>query len=254
VRRRLLAAVAALVLAAVGALVLVAYARGADQRAMAGTTTVQVLVVAKPVPEGTPATALPDLVRTELLPAKAATPGRVRSLRDIAGQVATTDLKPGEQLLASRFAAPSSLRTPGTVDVPKGDQEVSVLLEPQRAVGGRLAAGNDVGVYVSYKLPDGTGLTHVVLHKVLVTQVQGAAAPASSSNTAAAKDGTQAAAATPAPSQSLIVTLAVTSKEAEPIVWGMEHGTIWLALEPDGADTSGTTVIGPGNVYTEAYQ
>jgi pilus assembly protein CpaB len=252
VRRRLLAALAALVLAAVGALVLVAYARGADQRAMAGTTTVQVLVVAKPVPEGTPAAALPDLVRTELLPAKAATPGRVHSLRDLAGQVAAVDLQPGEQLLASRFAAPSSLRTPGTVDVPKGDQEVSILLEPQRAVGGRLAAGNDVGVYLSYKLPDGTGVTHVVLHRVLVTQVQGAMATAPSSDTP--KDGAQAAAATAAPSQSLMVTLAVTSKEAEPIVWGMEHGTIWLSLEPDGADTGGTTIIGPGNVYTGAYQ
>jgi pilus assembly protein CpaB len=89
---------------------------------------------------------------------------------------------------------------------------------------------------------------------VLATQVQGAMAPASSAEAAAAKDGAQTAAATPAPSQSLMVTLAVTSKEAEPIVWGMEHGTIWLSREPDGADTGGTTIVGPGNVYTGAYQ
>jgi pilus assembly protein CpaB len=248
VKRRLLAALTALVLAVVGALVLVAYAHGADRRAMAGMSTVSVLVVVKPVAEGTPASGLADLVRTELLPAVAAAPGRVRSLQDITGQVATADLKPGEQLLASRFAQPSSLRTPGTVAVPKGDQEVSVLLEPQRAVGGRLVAGDTVGVYLSQKSSDGGGQTHAVLHRVLVTQVQGAPAAASSSN---AKTGTQTAATA---TQSLMITLAVTSKEAEPIVFGMEQGTLWLSLEPDGSDTSGTAVIDPGNVYKGAYQ
>jgi pilus assembly protein CpaB len=250
--RRLLAALAALVLAAVGALVLVAYAKGADNRAMAGMATVQVLVVDAPIARGTPATDITGKVSTELLPVKAAVPGRVRSLTELGNRVATVDLKPGEQLLSSRFAAPSSLRTPGTVALPKGDQELSISLEPQRAAGGELVAGDKVGVYVSYKLPDGTGLSHVVLHKVLVTQVQGATAPASSSD---AKSGSQtAAAAAPAATQSVMVTLGLTSKQAEPVVWGMEHGTVWLALEPDDADTGGTTVISPGNVYTEAYQ
>jgi pilus assembly protein CpaB len=252
VRRRLLAALAALVLAVVGAVVLVAYARGADARAMAGMTTERVLVVVKHVPEGTPAAQLGDLVRTETLPARAAVSGRVQDLRDLAGKVTTTDLEPGEQLLAGRFAAASDLRTPGTVAVPKGDQELSVLLEPQRAAGGRLAAGDHVGVYVSYKLPDGTGVTDAVLHDVLVTQLQGASAPAPASDAAQKTDGK--AASGPAPVQSLMVTLAVTAKAGEPIVWGMEHGTVWLSLEPDGADTSGTSVIGQGNVYTGSYQ
>jgi pilus assembly protein CpaB len=252
VRRRFLAAVAALVLLVAGTAVLLAYVRGADARALAGTRSVNVLVVDQLIPSGSTAADVKAKVHTELVPTKVALPDRVTDLNSLDGEVASVDLQPGEQLLASRFAAPSSLRTPGTVDVPKGDQEVSVLLEPQRAVGGRLVAGNDVGVYVSSKLPDGTGVTHVVLHRVLVTQVQGATAPAPSSDTP--KDGAQAAAATAAPSQSLMVTLAVTSKEAEPIVWGMEHGTIWLSLEPDGADTGGTTIIGPGNVYTEVYQ
>ena len=56
------------------------------------------------------------------------------------------------------------------------------------------------------------------------------------------------------PSQSLMITLAVTAQEAEPIVFGMEHGTLWLSLEPEDADTGGTTVISPENVYTEAYR
>ena len=242
-RRRLLAALAALVLAALGAVVLLAYVRGADARALAGVQTVDVLVVDRPVPEGTPGEELAELVRTERLPARAAVPGAVTDLDELAGRVATVDLQPGEQLLATRFAAPEDLSVPGTVAPPEGAAEVSLLLEPQRAVGGRLAAGDTVGVHLSLD-----GQTDVVLSRVLVTQVQGA--PVVETDTAAAEDS----GAPTAPSQSLLITLAVTAQEAEPIVFGMEHGTLWLSLEPEGADNSGTTVISPGNVYTEVYQ
>src|SRR3954451_2634662 len=134
-RRRLLAAFAALVLALAGGVVLVAYVRGADARAAAGLRTGQVLVVQEPVPAGTPADQLAAKVDTELVPAKTAVPGRVRDLAALAGKVAAVALEPGEQLLARRFKAPGDLRAAGTVDVPHGDQEVSVLLDPQRAVG-----------------------------------------------------------------------------------------------------------------------
>jgi len=241
-RRRLLAAFAALVLALAGAVVLVAYVRGADARAAAGMQTVEVLVVQQLVPEGTPADQLADKVDTELVPAKTAVPGRVRDLADLAGRVATADLQPGEQLLSSRFAFPDDLRAPGTVDVPAGLQEVSVLLDPQRAIGGRLKAGDEVGVYLSLEGTPPT--THGVLHGVLVTQVQGAPAPP-----AAGSDAQTASAGSAAPTGSLMVTLAVTARDAEEIVFGAEHGTLWLSLEPDGADNSGTQVVTPGNVY-----
>lgn len=247
-RRRLLAAIAALLLAVVGALVLVAYARGADRRALEGEASVPVYVVTAPIAKGTDASALGDKVKAELVPAKTAAADRVRFLHDLTGKVATVDLEPGEQLLSSRFSSPSSLQAAGTVALPKGDGEVSIQLDPERAVGGKVASGDKVGVYVSYKLPDGTGVTHVVLHGVLITDVQGGIA----AQAAAKAAGTQPAASSA--SQTVMVTLALTSKEAEPVVWGMEHGTVWLALEPNGADTSGTTVIGQQNVLTEAYQ
>jgi pilus assembly protein CpaB len=243
--RRLLAAAAALILAVGGALVLLAYARGADTRAMAGLQSVPVLVVTAPIAAGTHGDQLSNLVTTEQLPAKAAVPGRVQDLAQLAGQVATVDLVPGEQLLASRFAAPSDLRAAGTVAVPAGDQEVTVLLQPERAVGGRLSAGDEVGVFLSLSLPDGSGQTHAVLHHVLVTQVQGAT---SSSDTAAANSS-----ASGTPSAGLMITLATTAAQAETVVFGVEHGTLWLSLEPHDADTGGTTVLTPGNVYTAVH-
>jgi pilus assembly protein CpaB len=242
VRRRLLAAFAALVLLVTGTLVLLAYVRGADARALAGSRTVEVLVVEQLVPEGTSGDDLTGSVRTVTMPAMAAIDGRVTDLSNLAGLVATVDLQPGEQLLASRFQRPDDLQAPGTVAVPAGLQELSVLLEPQRVAGGRIAAGDTVGVYLSQVLPDGTPQTSAVLHSVLVSQVQGAPTEAD------AQDGTEEAAAA-TPSSSLLLTLALTSKDAETVVFGMEHGTLWLSLETDGDDASGTRVLDPNTIY-----
>jgi pilus assembly protein CpaB len=246
--RRLLAAFAALLLLVVGTAVLVAYVRGADSRALAGVRTVDVLVADELIPAGTTGDELEGLVRTETVPAKSAVDGRVTDLSVLTGQVATVDLLPGEQLLSARFAEPGDLRVPGTVDVPAGEQEISVLLEPQRAVGGRLAAGDTVGVVVSLTFQDGTSATHAVLHDVLVTQVQGAPAPVDPTG-----EQETASSGTPAPSASLMVTLAVSAAQAEAVVFGIEHGTLWLSRQPDGADTSGTDVITQGNIYGKAF-
>jgi pilus assembly protein CpaB len=122
---------------------------------------------------------------------------------------------------------------------------VSILLEPQRAVGGRLAAGDSVGVHVSL---DDRPSTHVVLNRVLVTQVQGAPAPAPEG------EGTETASSGgAAPSASLLVTLGLRPEQAEAVVFGMEHGTVWLSLEPEGVDLSGTEVITPDNVYDKDW-
>jgi pilus assembly protein CpaB len=249
VRRRFLAAVAALVLLVVGTLVLVAWVNGAENRALAGVQTVEVLVADQVIPEGTPADQLADLVRVETLPAKAALAGRVTDLTALAGRLATVELQPGEQLLSSRFSRPDDLQVPGTVEVPEGLQEVSVLMEPQRAVGGRLTAGDTVGIFVSLTLPNGKQASHVVLHDVLVTQVQGAPTPPP----AAEGETATASAGTPAPSSSLMVTLAVTAAQAEAVVFGAEHATLWFSLEPDGADLRGTQPVTPDTIYGKAF-
>ena len=232
-----------------GSLVLLAYVRGADARALAGARPVEVLVVDLPVPAGTAGDELADFVTTETVPAVAALDGRVTDLADLSGRVATVDLLPGEQLIAGRFARPEDRQAAGTVAVPAGLQEISVLLEPQRAVGGRLAAGDTVGVFVSAAFEAGP-TTHAVLHSVLVTQVQGAPAPAAPGSEG---DPETASAGAPAPSSSLMVTLAVTAAQAEAVVFGVEHGTLWLSSEPAGAQTSGTEIVGPANIYGKAY-
>ena len=104
-----------------------------------------------------------------------------------------------------------------------------------------------VGVVVSMG-GQGAGQTHLVLHKVLVTQIQGAPAPMD-----AKADPQTASAGTPAPSESLMVTLAVTAPQAEAVVFGVEHGTLWLTLEPAAASTGGTSVVTDQTIYGKSF-
>src|ERR1700712_4929407 len=108
-RRRFLAAVVALLLLVVGTAILVAYVKGADARALAGTRTVSVLVVDAPIASGTRGEDVAGKVHAEAVPENVALPGRVSDLTALAGRVATVDLQPGEQLLASRFVRPTDL-------------------------------------------------------------------------------------------------------------------------------------------------
>jgi len=241
VRRRILAAISAVVLATVGAVLLVAYVSGADQRAQAGMVTTTVLVVTAPIPKGTPAEKLARLVTAKAFPSKAVADGTLSSLREIAGQVATIDLEPGEQLFASRFADPASLQASGEVKIPAGMQQVSVVLDPQRALGGRLPVGASVGVYISFADPT---QTHLTLQNVLVVGVQGGVAAAEPK-----ANDTAPSTPEPAPGGSVMVTLAVDAAAAEKLVFGAEHGTVWLSLEPAEAHAGGTRIVTGQNVY-----
>lgn len=235
--RRTIAAIAAIVLAILGAVILIGYVSGAERRAMAGMEPAEVLVVTQPVSQGTPAEQLEQSVEVTTLPATAVADGAVQNLKEVEGLVTTADLLPGEQLLEARFAEPGSLGS-GDVDVPEDKHQVSVLLEPQRIVGGRVGPGSTVAVYASFTDPDQTNL---ILHKVLVSQVQGAPAPA--------EPVEGEVAAEPLPENSLIVTLVVEAGQAERVVFAAEHGTLWLSLEPEDAPEGGTGVRTRENIY-----
>ncbi len=178
-------------LAVVGAILVVSYAQGADSRAVQGLEPMTVLVVNKAVPAGTPVAALKEFVTSEELPGKAVTKSALQNLDGLAGKVTAVDLLPGEQLVAERLVAPEALKTSGSVEIPKGLQEVSFQLEPQRVVGGRIAAGDHVGVFINLKDGGIEGkpekqTTQLTVHKALVTAVQ--RAPVDHPDTAALGD------------------------------------------------------------------
>jgi pilus assembly protein CpaB len=226
-KTRLLAALAALVLAVLGAVLIGGYVQGADARALAGIRTEPVLVVEKPVAAGTPVERLAASVTTRSLPASAIATGALRSLGGLRATVTSVDLVPGEQLLKSRLVSPSAVQRTGAVAVPKGMQEVTVQLSPDRVVGGKIQPGERVAVYFSFPGSNGgTATTKLVFQNVLVTDVQGAPAPT---------DGKSGQAA---PSAAVLVTLARPAADVQRIVFTAQYGTVWLSSEP------GDSVVG----------
>ncbi len=276
-KRKAVAVAVAIAMAVAGTAVLVAFVQGAEDRALEGEQTVEVLVVEDRIAAGTPVDEIADRVTTELIPDKVLVDNAVADLEELAGLVAAIDLLPGEQITTTRFVdadAYTSDFVAADFSVPDDLLQITVALSPERALGGAIQPGDSVAVFASFDpfglqvpvLPDGSqpvveldgylvgadgetpNTTHIILHKVLVTNVQLDDPSASDNND---DDDSDDAATGPAdaPGGDLLVTLAIDAPSAERIIFAAEHGRVWLALDPPGAPTDGTKVWTRGSIY-----
>jgi pilus assembly protein CpaB len=270
--KRWIGVVFAVLLAAIGTFVLVQYVSSADERALAGQETIEVLVLNQAVAAGTPAEEMVANVETALIPAKTQVPGSVASLDQLTGTVAAVDLVAGEQLLLSRFIEPEVFEAQGDFEVPDGLVEVTVSLSPERAVGGILKQGDLVAVLASFdpfeldgtepgdeanvptdiedvilpesdnakpQTPNTTGL---IIHKVVVTNVQVERLPSEP------EEGSDTDYSL-APTGNLLVTLGMSPANAERLVFTAEFGTLWLTAEQETTPEGGTQIQTRNTVY-----
>jgi pilus assembly protein CpaB len=250
VARRVVGVLAAVLLAAVGTLVLVGFVRGAETRALAGEETVEVLVVKEEIARNTPVTDLSASVQLEAVPAKVRAENAVTDLDTLDGSVTSVNLMPGEQVVASRFVTPTQLAQEGGVEVPDGLQEVTISLEPQRAVGGGVVPGDVVGVLASFVWEeDPKHTTKMNQAPVLVTNVQ--IDPAAVATEPPSDADAETTGPTAAPGGNLLITLAVDVEQAERIVFAAEHGTVWLTAQNDATSQDGSAVRDGGNIYDD---
>ncbi|MFM2475433.1 RcpC/CpaB family pilus assembly protein, partial [Burkholderia cenocepacia] len=147
------------------------------------------------------------------------------TLASVEGMVATTDLEPGEQLLASRFSAPDALG--GAVEVPEGLLLMSIELEPRRVIGGDLQPGDLVAIFVSEGEETSPDVTNLLQRDVLVVAVTGGVSVETDEQT-----GTETE--QPA-STSVVVTVAVSPTASQQLVYSIEYERIYLSLESETA-------------------
>ena len=236
--RRMGAAMLALILGAVGVVTLIRYVQTAEDRALAGQQLVDVVVVTEPVDAGTPADELALAVETRQIPASSRTPGALTDLSTVEGLVASVDLVPGEQLLAARFEDDSIRRVAGgDITIPAGLVEVTVRVDPTRAIGGQIVPGERVMVVATLsglgdvsntelEAPDSGPVTGALLREALVANIQSAAPDALSSSEADRSRAT--------PATDFLVTLALAPADVERLVFASEQGLLWLAREGEG--------------------
>ena len=257
-KRKALAALGALVLAVVSTLALVRYVKGAEDRAVAGEELVDVLVAKADIKAGTGAADLAHLVDVVSVQAKVRPENAVSTFKQIDGLVPSVDLVKGEQLLTSRFINPGAFQgaRSSSVLVPKGANEVTFKLAPERALGGQLRPGDTVTLVASFEpfdneilspggdvkaLPKSPSVAHVLLNRVTVVRIQ---FPQNANASSKEKDGVGVA-----PTEDLYVTLAVDQPSLERAVFAAEFGKVWLSYEPAEADSSANKTVTRGNVY-----
>ena len=269
--RKWIGVLISLVLAAVGTWVLVQYVNGADDGALEGTETVDVLVVSDTIPEGSSIADVSASVETQQVPVTAQAVGSVANLNGLDGQVTAVALVPGEQVIAARFVTPVEFSDAQVYVIPDELLAVTLSLSPERAVGGELKPGDLVAVVASFEPFDISGVVSpeeepdpedpsvvdkldlmtpntsgIILHKAIITNVQVEELPAETTKATAEERGIELA-----PTGNLLVTIAAEAAYIEKIVFTAEWGRVWLAIEGELAAEEFDQVQTRNLVYRE---
>jgi Flp pilus assembly protein CpaB len=239
--RRIVAAFVAAALALGAFVSIFMYVKNANDRALNGVVAKDVYVVVNPITKGTLAENLGTNIQLTKVPAMTVPGQAVSDLVEIQGKAAAVDLVANEVLLTSRFIDPA-VAAADTVPVPKGMEQMSLVVKPEQIRGGILKAGETIGVVLSVKpttpqpisIPgvgpvtiDGDTITKQIMNKVLVTRVQGGTVPAADAS------GTN-----PAPATSVMITVALSTSDIEKLTWAQSAGPLWLTVENKDTDDS----------------
>jgi pilus assembly protein CpaB len=233
---------------------LVTYVQNADKRALADTETETVYVVEKAIAAGTGVDKMSDDVVKKEVPKLAVAAGAVTDLNGVSEKVAAVALMPGEQLLSTRLVEANAFLGPSRVQVPAGMQEITLKLPIERVVGGKISAGDTVGVFLSADAAaGGASATQLTFHKVLVTAAQFSNGSAAKSQDEPAEGdkaaGTPAAKKSTSSDDMYLITLARNSADAERIVFATEFGSVYLSKEPANAVEATAGVITSARLF-----
>lgn len=147
-RRRILIVVAAII-AALGTALVFFYVQGADKRANEKFDAVTVLRAVKQINQGEKVADAQAAGKIEVgsVARDQVLPGALNSLAGIETQLAQTAIFPGEQIIASKFAA--TIAASNTLTIPKGKIAISVNLTDTARVAGFVNPADKVAIFLT---------------------------------------------------------------------------------------------------------
>lgn len=238
--RRILLFCTALVIALLGTAAVAVYVGGANDRALAGQRTVEVLVAKDTIAAGTTAAqaSAAGLVTSMRVPQSAVPAGALSKLTDVGKKVASSDIVAGEMLLDAKFVAQEAV---GALAIPGDKLAVSVELGDPARVAGFVLPGSEVAVFDTYDKGAGGGTsqstTQVLLPRVTVIAV---------GTTTQRKVSKQEKLGQPAddkPVSTTILTLAVSQADAARLVHGAQTGKLYFGLLSRASRTTAGTAV-----------
>lgn len=216
------------VVALLGMLLVFVYAGRVKERAGAGAglgPTASAFVATVDIPVGTSWEAMADRVRKQPVPGGLRPSSAVSRATQVAGKSSVQAIAKGEVLTMNQFTAASS----GSIDIPKGQNAVTINLTPPQGVGRYVQPGARANVFVTFKtLPGSANPAEGAVTKLLLTNVRVLA------NQPASSAGEESATTTPSSSGEILLTLAVTPDQAEKLIFAKENGSLWLGLMRPG--------------------
>lgn len=148
--RRVVGLVVAIVLAAIATVAIYLWVQGAEDRITAGQELRQVYVATQRIEAGTSAEAAINqaLIEQREVQQNSVAEGAIGSLEQIEGLVATVPIVPGQQIVAASFgdSASPTVAQGADIEVPEGEQAVSVDLAVVPAVAGFIDSGDHISI------------------------------------------------------------------------------------------------------------
>jgi pilus assembly protein CpaB len=244
--RRTILLLAAALVAALGTALVFLYVKGADHRAEQRFETVEVLRAVAPIEQGE---SIEDAASNGKLALQAVTkddllPNYQTSTDDLNGQVATTKIYPGEQIVSDKFGeAAEALAAKSALEVPTSDIAISVNLTDPGRVAGFINPGSEVAIFFVGESPNGLGFSRMLLPKVTVL---GVGSTSTTTKTTTTAEGEQTTAEIP----QTLATLSVSKEEAEKITFAAANGEVVLGLRTLDSDVKS----GQGITYTNVFK
>ncbi len=264
-RSRLLAIVLAALLAVFGAVAVLAYVRQANNRAVAGLKTVDVIAAKGAI---SPRTSLGEaqregLLTTETLPESSVPGDALRSTAGLSGLVFSATVQPAQLLLRPMLVPATQSTAASVLPIPAGMVAVTVQMCVQEAVADYITAGSDVAVFDTWvtkgsQASRGCDVAHqgysppVMATRIVLTRASVLAVGESpaATGTSAGSNSTVTDPTSSSVNGSVLVTLAVDQADAERLISIDELGLPYMALlTPD----SKTSLDNPANL-TPVFQ
>jgi pilus assembly protein CpaB len=246
-RRRVLIALAALVLAGISGVAMTLYARGVDQRAVDGRQAISVLLATKKIKAGTTGAEIrrQKLVRTVVMPAETVPEGTLNALgADLDRLELSADLAPQQLLMRGLFGV-AGTKSAATVGVPDGRLGVSVEVSMAPGVAAKVAEGDRVTVFVTYPKggsPD-SQKTRVLLPAATVISItSGQPSDVAPAPTSTSRASSRAA-------QSYPATLAVDQADATRLVHAAQTAELYLGLLGEGTEVTPSAAVDYGSLW-----
>ncbi len=215
---------AAALVAALGTLLVFLYVRGADTRAEQRFDTVDVLRATAVIEAGETIESASANAKLELqaVPQDQLIEGYLTSIDQVAGQVALTQIYPGEQIITSKFGGAGE--STSSLQIPKGKLAISVNLTDPARVAGFVNPGSQIAVFVNgTDLDSGESYTRLLLQRVTVL---GVGSTTLISTTTTDPGGQQTTEQLPR----TLLTIAVDQDEAQRVLYASSNGELAFGL------------------------